>query len=125
MATLLDTNVVLRYLLEDLQDQADAAADAIASGAEVRPEIISECVYVLSGPYEVPRELIAEGLSLVLDEVACPRRSVVLAALGLYKASKLDFPDCLLAAEHDVESIDVLTFDKGLNKLMHRMDGAR
>ena len=121
MATLLDTNVVLRYLLEDLQDQADAAADAIACGAEVRPEIISECVYVLSGLYEVPRDLIVESLTFVLDEVACPRKAVVLSALGLYRASKLDFPDCLLAAEHDVESIDVLTFDKDLNKLIHRL----
>ena len=122
MATLLDTNVVLRYLLEDLQDQADAAADAIACGAEVRPEIISECVYVLSGLYEVPRDLIVESLTLVLDEVACPRKAVVLSALGLYRASKLDFPDCLLAAEHDVESIDVLTFDKELNKLIYRLE---
>lgn len=118
MQTLLDANAVLRYLLEDIQEQADEVAEAVACGAEVTVEVLAECVYVLSGVYEVPRSAIVESLGLLLDEVACQRRNAAAAALGLYAGSSLDFVDCVLAAEHDMSSRPVLTFDKKLRQLL-------
>ena len=122
MRTLLDANAVLRYLLEDNPEQADITARAIKAGAEVTPEVIAECVYVLAGAYHVPRQDIAECLGILLDEVACQRKVPVASALGLYSASSLDFVDCLLAAEHGECGREVLTFDKKLNALMRKLD---
>lgn len=121
MAALLDANAVLRYLLEDVQEQADEVADAVARGAEVTVEVLAECVYVLSGVYEVPRSGIAEALGILLDEVSCRRKSVAAAALGLYSGSNFDFVDCVLAAERQEEGRDVVTFDRRLRKLLERV----
>ena len=118
MQTLLDANAVLRYLLEDIQEQADEVAEAVTCGAEVTVEVLAECVYVLSGVYEVPRSAIAESLGLLLDEVACRRGNAAAAALGLYAGSSFDFVDCVLAAEHDISSKPVLTFDTKLRQLL-------
>lgn len=121
METLLDANAVLRYLLEDLQDQADAAAEAIDAGAEVTVEVLAECVYVLSGVYHASRSDIAESLGILLEEVTCRRKRVVATALGLYSGSSYDFVDCVLAAEASEIGRDVLTFDKKLQKLLHQV----
>lgn len=125
MRTLLDANAILRYLLEDNEEQADIAARAIEMGAEVTPEVIAECVYVLSGVYRVPRQDIAESLGILLDEVVCQRKRSVTVALGLYSAGSFDFVDCLLAAEHEECGREVLTFDKKLNSLMKKLDEGR
>ena len=55
METLLDANAVLRYLLEDVQEQSDVVASQVEQGAEVTLEVLAECVYVLSGVYHVDR----------------------------------------------------------------------
>ncbi|WP_307739060.1 PIN domain-containing protein [uncultured Parolsenella sp.] len=115
---LLDANAVLRYLLDDIDDQASQVEAAIRSGAEVTPEVIAECVYVLGGVYGVSRSMIAESLGMLLDEVFCARGAVAASALGLYGAGSFDFVDCVLAAEHMVSGRKVLTFDKKLRKLL-------
>lgn len=120
METLLDANAVLRYLLEDVPDQADTAAEAIGSGAEVTVEVLAECVYVLSGVYHVSRSGIAETLGILLDEVTCRRKRVAAVALGLYSGSSSDFVDCVLAAEASENGRRVLTFDKRLRHLLDR-----
>ena len=123
MPTLLDANAVLRYLLEDDPSKADVVERAIAAGAEVTVEVLAECVYVLEGVYHMSRSLVAEALGLLLDEVSCARRRVALVALGLYSASRFDFVDCVLAAEHDEARREVLAFDKKLAGLVARLDG--
>ena len=122
MKSLLDANAALRYLLEDNQEQAEAAAEAIAGGAEVTVEVLAECVYVLAGVYHVPRSRIAESLGLLLDEVTCRRKNVAAAALGLYSGSSFDFVDCVLAAERQELGRDVVTFDKKLIGLLGRVE---
>jgi len=47
MNKLLDANAILRYLLDDIDEQATIVAAAIESGAETLPEVLAEVVYVL------------------------------------------------------------------------------
>lgn len=124
MTTLLDANAVLRYLIEDVQDQADAVAGAVAHGAEVTVEVLAECAYVLSGVYGLARSEIAEALGVLLNDVDCDRKDVAACALGLYSGGALDFVDCVLAAEHDERGRDVLTFDRRLRALMGMLDAS-
>lgn len=121
MEKLLDANAVLRYLLEDVQEQSDCVAETIEAGAEVTVEVLAECVYVLSGVYHVSRSDIAESLGILLDEVTCRRKRVAAAALGLYSGSSFDFVDCVLAAEVAENRRDALTFDKKLQSLLSRV----
>ena len=121
MEKLLDANAVLRYLLEDIQEQSDVVAETIEAGAEVTVEVLAECVYVLSGVYHVSRSDIAESLGILLDEVTCRRKRVAAAALGLYSGSSFDFVDCVLAAEVSENGQEALTFDKKLQSLFSRV----
>lgn len=121
MEKLLDADAVLRYLLEDIQEQSDCVAETIEAGAEVTVEVLAECVYVLSGVYHVSRSDIAESLGILLDEVTCRRKRVAAAALGLYSGSSFDFVDCVLAAEVSENGRNALTFDKKLQSLFSRV----
>lgn len=120
-SVLLDANAALRYLIEDIPEQAQRAEQAIHAGAEITIEVLMECVYVLEGYYGEPRSSIAESLGILLDEVACRRHAVAATALGYYSGSNLDFVDCILAAEADVAKREVLTFDKKLASLIGRV----
>ena len=121
MEKLLDADAVLRYLLEDIQEQSDCVAETIEAGAEVTVEVLAECVYVLSGVYHVSRSDIAESLGILLDDVTCRRKRVAAAALGLYSGSSFDFVDCVLAAEVSENGREALTFDKRLQSLFSRV----
>lgn len=121
MEKLLDANAVLRYLLEDIQEQSDVVAETIEAGAEVTVEVLAECVYVLTGVYHVSRSDIAESLGILLDEVTCRRKRVAAAALGLYSGSSFDFVDCVLAAEVSENGREALIFDKKLQSLFSRV----
>lgn len=114
MRTLLDANAVLRHLLNDIPAQADQTTEAIQAGAEVTPEVIAECVYVLTGIYELPRSVISEALTRFLDEVSCERSRILMKALQLFADTKLDFVDCILLAANQLTGQPVLTFDRKL-----------
>ena len=104
MEKLLDANAVLRYLLEDIQEQSDCVAETIEAGV-----------------YHVSRSDIAESLGILLDEVTCRRKRVAAAALGLYSGSSFDFVDCVLAAEVSENGREALIFDKKLQSLFSRV----
>ena len=54
---MLDTNMILRYLLNDNEEMASEAERVIKKEAvQVSIEIIAEVVYVLKGVYSVGRE---------------------------------------------------------------------
>ena len=108
---------MLRYLLDDLPDQADAVAEQVMQGAVTAPEYLSECVYVLSGRvYGFSRQEVAGALLLCLDEIDCEHLPSMKRALTIYRDTNFDFPDCILAARHQVEGMPVMTFDKKLQK---------
>ena len=70
--TLPDTNVVLRYLLNDepeLSSKARLYWEGVIDGstrASLTEGVLMECVYVLQRFYKVPRDAIAATLSALL-----------------------------------------------------------
>lgn len=118
----LDANAFLRYLLNDIPAQAEAARDVIDSGAAILTnEVLAEIVYVLDKVYGLTRQKIADALEGVVKEVQCEDRELVLGALSAYRVNrKLDIVDSILAARHRLRQIEVLTFDKDLLKQMEK-----
>lgn len=112
--TIVDANVLLRYLLNDVPDQAQRASSYIEGGASTTIEVVAEVVYVLQGVYEVPREKVAQTLSDLFVRMHCERHDVLLAALDAYRETSLDFVDCILLATSRLGKAEVLTFDKKL-----------
>ena len=120
MNNILDANVILRYLLDDVAEQADAAEKAIREGAICLPEVLAEVVYVLDGVYKCSRSEIAATLQNFLEEIEMEHKAAAVYALRLYGKTKLDFVDCLLAARAKVLGENIITFDKDLIKAIGR-----
>ncbi len=114
--TLIDTNVILRYLLNDIPEQAEKAASVISTGAFTLPEIIAEVVYVLTKLYGVPKEEIKDIVSPILDEISIENSVVISSALAIYSDTKFDFVDAIILARKKILAEDIFTFDKKLSK---------
>ena len=117
---LIDTNIILRYLLKDNEQQAEKAAEAIRAGAFTTTEVIAEVVYVLSGVYRIPREEVSWMTHCVLLDVKADNMKSLRYALGLFSQTNLDFVDCLLIAYHKVLGVDVFSFDRKLNSNLEK-----
>lgn len=116
--TLIDTNVVLRYLLNDIESQAETAEKIIKEGAFTLPEIIAEVVYVLVKVYEIPRAEIQSILIPFLNEINIDNKNVINSAVELFSSTSFDFVDCILIARKLILNENIFTFDKKLsNKL--------
>ena len=116
--TILDANVILRYLLNDIPDMAEEARAGIMAGASTTVEVLAEVVYVLAGVYGAERQAIASTLGSFLLEVDVPHRAALEYAIRLYGRCSLDFVDCVLAGYHYAEKMDVMTFDRKLKKVL-------
>ena len=115
---ILDANVILRYLLKDLPDQAEEARAAVLAGASTTAEVLAEVVYVLAGVYKANRAMIADALDAFMQEVDIPRKTVLRYAFRLYRNRRLDFVECVLAGYHYMDGLDVITFDAKLQKAL-------
>ena len=69
---LIDTNVALRYLLQDNEVMAAKAQEIISSGGILLPEVLAEVVYVLQKVYKVSRHETYESLKDLLAETESP-----------------------------------------------------
>ena len=118
MRTLVDANVVLRYLLRDDETMSTKAEHAIRDGGYLLPEVLAEVVYVLFGVYSVPRDELAPRLQTFVKEVQTEYPDVLDAALEIFGTTKLDFVDCLLAAYNNNLHDKVVSFDRKLNRLL-------
>lgn len=117
---LVDTNVVLRYLLRDNEAQAQIAKELIEGGAHLLPVVLMESSHVLRTFYGIDRPQIAKQLLIVLHWVEIENKDVMIRAVEIFAETKLDFVDCILAAYHELKNATVFTFDKKLNNQLKR-----
>ena len=121
---LVDTNVILRYLLGDhpeFSPRADAFFQNVYEGvkkAQILDVVIVECVYVMEKYYGIPKAEITARLSGILNfqGIVNIDKSQVLSALLKYEATNTDIVDCILAAA-STESRPVISFDGDMKKL--------
>lgn len=122
---LLDTHMVLRYLLNDVPEQfvvAKKVFDEVRTSertAILLESVLAECVYVLTLHYKVPKVELAEMLDNVLryPGIVNSDKPGLREALKLYAAHNIDFVDCMLVAKARIGELELVTFDQGLKKL--------
>ena len=123
-----DTNVLLRFLLDEPQDQAKRARTLInkAERAEIAlivpVVVLAEVVWVLHSYYGQTVVSIAEKLRpLVATEgLVVENSDVVLEALRVMAERSLKFADAYLVAAATSRQQAVATFDLELRKLSPR-----
>lgn len=124
---LLDTNVVLRWLLDDDKEKSAAFARLLRHAASAgtktlsMPDIaVAELVWVLESFYEVPRPRIAELVRKLLatDSILFDRHARLFEAITLYEEHNVDYLDAYLAATAREEGLEaVLSYDRDFDKI--------
>lgn len=121
----LDTNVLVRYLVQDDPEQSALATTYIerqCSGNTpcfIGQIVLCELAWVLESSYGLGRKAIADVIERLLQvsqlEIMDP--DTVWHALEDYKKSNADFPDHLLARVNHARGCDATaTFDKNAGK---------
>ena len=121
---LVDTNLIVRYLVQDHDKHAKAAGklfDACDRGdlvVVVLPVVLAECVFILESFYGHARADIASALERLISSpgVEITEVMVHLDALNRYKETKAHFVDCLIAATAVAKNVPVSTFDQDFRK---------
>jgi predicted nucleic-acid-binding protein len=126
----LDTNLLVRYLVEDDAAQLAAAKKlirtALAAGETlfVLITVTLELEWVLRSNFKFNKEQVTATLSSLLAsaELTFESESAAEIALALYKKSSADFSDCVhIALAHMAGESPMWTFDRAAAKI----DGAK
>lgn len=119
-----DTNLIVRHLVQDHEKHARTAAKLFAACdrgelvLHILPVVLAECVFVLESFYEHARGEIASALARLVSSagVEVVDLPVHLDALERYGRSKVHFVDCVIAANAASEHKAVASFDRDLRK---------
>ena len=115
-----DTNVFLRYLTDDVPEQADAVQRLLQRAASRRVAlhtstlVMAEIVWTLESYYDLPRDEIRNRILAVLNTpgLQVENADLVAQAVSAYAALNVDFVDAFNAlwmTEHGLDR--VATFD--------------
>ena len=99
----LDTNVLVRYLMQDDAKQAAQATRLMESLTVESPGFVSivsvvELGWVLTSAYGLTRSQLEQALEGILrtKELVVDRADEILRALRVFRTAKADFADCLI-----------------------------
>lgn len=126
----LDTNVLVRYLVQDDEKQFASAKKLIRAAVRagetlyVPITVFLELEWVLRSNFGFDKEQVVATLSSLLTSMELSFESEAAAeiALALYQRGKADFSDCVhVALAHAAGESPLWTFDRAASKL----DGAK
>lgn len=126
----LDTNVLVRYLVQDDDRQLALAKRLIQAALRVGETlyvpitVILELEWVLRSNFGFDKDQIANAISSLLAsaELSFESETAAEVALALYQRSRADFADCVhVALAHAAGESPLWTFDRAASKL----DGAK
>lgn len=122
---LLDTNILVRYLLRDNPKLTRRAKEFFiqAKNGKIKlyldEVVVAEVVWLFSSFYKIGKEEISSKLSRLIaqDWVVNLRKDTIIRALDLYSETSLDYIDCWVFAVSKSVKVNLETFDRKLKKL--------
>lgn len=124
---LADTNILLRYLLDDIPTQADIVEDFFRQ-AKIGKITITipflvfvELDFVLTKVYKFLKLQVIEKMKYIAEigYLDIEKRNLILEVLYLYESSNLSFVDLLFYLEAKNTGKELLTFDRKLAGLKY------
>lgn len=121
----LDTNILVRYLVQDDPVQATKASrlieDAAARGEAcfLSCVVLCETAWVLTSAYDCDRKTVGHVMEKIVSvkSFEIENRDVVLKAIAACAKNRRDFPDLLIGALSEANGCSTtLTFDKRLGR---------
>jgi len=122
----LDTNVLVRFLMEDDAEQFGTATAWIRKADERKEKfflshvVLSELVWVLAGSYRLPKTQILDIVESLISakQIELEEYETVRHALHDYALSGCGFADCLIRRKAMAQGCsDFKTFDAKLSKV--------
>jgi predicted nucleic acid-binding protein len=121
-----DTNIFLRFLLNDDPQKADACEElfrkAIAGKESLLTSdmVVAEIIWVLESYYELEKQDIREKLEKILNtqNLHCPNRGIIINALSLYVEKNIDYIDSYNAYLLSIRKMsEIYSYDKHFDRL--------
>lgn len=120
----LDTNVIVRYIMQDDPKQSAQATALIERLTEASPGFVSvvsivELVWVLESAFSLAHAQVVEALAnlMSIDVFKIERVGVVAAALRSFREGNADFADCLIERSSANAGCEkTVTFDRAAAK---------
>jgi predicted nucleic-acid-binding protein len=121
----LDTNVLVRYVMQDDVRQSAKATQLIESLSQESKGFVSlvaliESIWVFECCYELKKPQVVMTIEQLLRsrELLIESSESVWKALRVFKSATADFADCMIGvASHQVGCATVMTFDRAASKL--------
>jgi predicted nucleic-acid-binding protein len=120
----LDTNVLVRYIMQDDAAQSPQAAALVESLTVEAPGFVTlvaviELTWVLASCYGLDRSQVASALEGLIrsKEIVVERSDIVWQAVRVFRDSTADFADCLIERSAAAAGCTcTMTFDRGAAK---------
>lgn len=122
----LDTNFLLRHIMQDVDDQSPRASRLITDIAEgtvhvwISETVVFETVFTLTSFYRIPRTDVARHVRRIvgMPGIFLHSKATILEALRFWEAqSPLSFADCYhLALTADLGLDEIYSFDKKMGR---------
>lgn len=117
---IIDSNIVLRYLLDDDPVQSREARKLIDQTSDASlylPAIVlTEVTWTLRSHFGVPREEISAAIQRFIAQPAISVDAITLDAVARYATTTIDFADCALAASGAAAGLPIITYDRDFRK---------
>ena len=122
---ILDTNIILRYLTNDVPSQAEKVKKRFQEATsgkfqiEILPITVVEIIYQLENWYNLTKEETCKKLLALFspDWMIVREKGIIFEALNLYRLKNIDYVDLLLFVTAKNNKNHLLSFDKDFDKL--------
>lgn len=124
MVYLLDTNIIIRFLVGDHQGyliKSTEYFEQIEQGSmevEILSDVLMEAFFVLTKFYKLPKVEVISDLKTILsfEGVVNKDKVILFETLSIIENKNIDFVDALICAKCKLQNYEKLSFDKDLNK---------
>ncbi len=120
----LDSNVLVRYIMQDDPRQSALATRLVESLSPDAPGFVPlvsivELGWVLTSAYDLDRAQLVQAIEALLrtKEIVVGRAETVWKAIRVYQRANADFADCLIERTASAAGCErTMTFDRGAAK---------
>ncbi len=123
MVYLIDTNIIIRFLVGNHQEHLEVAIDIFTKienaqiKAEILDSVLMEAYFVLVKFYKLPKKEVIEDLKkLIALKGITGDKILLLETLNILINKNIDFVDALICAKAKLYGYEKLSFDNDLKK---------
>jgi len=124
MVSLIDTNVIIRFLVGDHEEHLKISKKIFTQiqdntlQVEILSEVLMEVLFVVVKRYKVPKEITVEKLKriLLLDGVVNTDKMILIETLNMFLDKNIDYVDALICTKSKMQSYGKISFDKDVMK---------